>query len=219
MYPAPALAGAARHSVPSRCRSSGACRAPGCTRWTTASSSPWSSTDDGAARPGRRIRDSRRPGVDGDAAGGRPRRPARRHRRTSEVEREPDHPRPSHRAHRAVAGALRGVLPRRPRLRGGVLVEPPCAVHRELVGYPTVDLHAAILRIPGSDVFLELLEYRDVDADPSTAATPTRAPRTSPSPSTTSTGCTPSSRRRGSPASRRRSRRRSVRTRAAGRCT
>jgi lactoylglutathione lyase len=33
----------------------------------------------------------------------------------------------------------------------------------ELVGYPTVDLHAAILRIPGSDVFLELLEYRGVD--------------------------------------------------------
>lgn len=33
----------------------------------------------------------------------------------------------------------------------------------ELVGYPTVDLHSAILRIPGSDVFLELLEYRDVN--------------------------------------------------------
>jgi catechol 2,3-dioxygenase-like lactoylglutathione lyase family enzyme len=32
----------------------------------------------------------------------------------------------------------------------------------ELVGYPKVDLHAAILRIPGSDVFLELLEYRGV---------------------------------------------------------
>lgn len=37
----------------------------------------------------------------------------------------------------------------------------------ELVGCPTVDLHSAILRIPGSDVFLELLEYRDVtDAQP-----------------------------------------------------
>lgn len=35
----------------------------------------------------------------------------------------------------------------------------------ELVGYPTVDLHSAILRIPGSDVFLELLEYRNVKAD------------------------------------------------------
>jgi catechol 2,3-dioxygenase-like lactoylglutathione lyase family enzyme len=35
----------------------------------------------------------------------------------------------------------------------------------ELVGYPSVDLHAVILRIPGSEVFLELLEYREVDAD------------------------------------------------------
>ena len=34
----------------------------------------------------------------------------------------------------------------------------------ELVGYPTVDLHTVILRIPGSEVFLELLEYRGVDA-------------------------------------------------------
>ncbi len=34
----------------------------------------------------------------------------------------------------------------------------------ELVGYPTVDLHAAIMRIPGSDVFLELLEYRNVES-------------------------------------------------------
>jgi catechol 2,3-dioxygenase-like lactoylglutathione lyase family enzyme len=32
----------------------------------------------------------------------------------------------------------------------------------ELVGYPAVDLHGAVLRIPGSDVFLELLEYRNV---------------------------------------------------------
>jgi catechol 2,3-dioxygenase-like lactoylglutathione lyase family enzyme len=32
----------------------------------------------------------------------------------------------------------------------------------ELVGYPGVDLHAAILRIPNSDVFLELLEYRGI---------------------------------------------------------
>ena len=31
-----------------------------------------------------------------------------------------------------------------------------------LVGYPTVSLHGAILRIPGSDVFLELLEYRNI---------------------------------------------------------
>jgi lactoylglutathione lyase len=42
----------------------------------------------------------------------------------------------------------------------------------ELVGYPDVDLHAAILRMPGSDTFLELLEYRSVDrqaVDTSTA--------------------------------------------------
>jgi lactoylglutathione lyase len=31
-----------------------------------------------------------------------------------------------------------------------------------LVGYPTVSLHGAILRIPGSEVFLELLEYRNI---------------------------------------------------------
>ena len=33
----------------------------------------------------------------------------------------------------------------------------------ELVGYPEVDLHAAILRMPNSDTFLELLEYRNVE--------------------------------------------------------
>lgn len=33
---------------------------------------------------------------------------------------------------------------------------------REIVGYPEVDLHSAILRIPGSDTFLELLEYRNI---------------------------------------------------------
>lgn len=36
----------------------------------------------------------------------------------------------------------------------------------ELVGYPDVDLHAAILRLPNSEVFLELLEYRDVERTP-----------------------------------------------------
>lgn len=42
----------------------------------------------------------------------------------------------------------------------------------ELVGYPDVDLHAAILRMPNSDTYLELLEYRNVDkaaVDTSTA--------------------------------------------------
>ena len=32
----------------------------------------------------------------------------------------------------------------------------------ELLGYPDVDLHAVILRLPNSDVFLELLEYRGI---------------------------------------------------------
>jgi lactoylglutathione lyase len=33
----------------------------------------------------------------------------------------------------------------------------------ELVGYPDVDLHAAVVKPPNSDVFLELLEYRNVN--------------------------------------------------------
>ncbi len=41
---------------------------------------------------------------------------------------------------------------------------PQAPYIRELVGYPDVDLHAAVLRIPGSDVFLELLEYRNIPA-------------------------------------------------------
>lgn len=41
----------------------------------------------------------------------------------------------------------------------------------ELVGYPEVDLHAAILRMPNSDVFLELLEYRNVERMPVDTAT------------------------------------------------
>lgn len=36
----------------------------------------------------------------------------------------------------------------------------------ELVGYPDVDLHSAILRMPNSEVFLELLEYRNVERTP-----------------------------------------------------
>src|SRR5690606_34614635 len=39
---------------------------------------------------------------------------------------------------------------------------PQAAYLGELVGYPTVDMHAAILRVPGTDVFLELLEYRNI---------------------------------------------------------
>lgn len=36
----------------------------------------------------------------------------------------------------------------------------------ELVGYPGVDLHSAIIRMPDSDVFLELLEYGNVAGEP-----------------------------------------------------
>jgi len=39
---------------------------------------------------------------------------------------------------------------------------PKAPYIRELVGYPEVDLHAAILAIPNSTVFLELLEYRGI---------------------------------------------------------
>lgn len=43
---------------------------------------------------------------------------------------------------------------------------PQAAYIRELVGYPDADIHAAILRLPGSDVFLELMEYRNVERTP-----------------------------------------------------
>jgi lactoylglutathione lyase len=43
---------------------------------------------------------------------------------------------------------------------------PQAAYIGELVGYPDVDLHAAILRLPNSDMFLELLEYRNVERSP-----------------------------------------------------
>jgi catechol 2,3-dioxygenase-like lactoylglutathione lyase family enzyme len=39
---------------------------------------------------------------------------------------------------------------------------PDAPYIRELVGYPTVDIHGAILRVPGTDMFLELLEYNNV---------------------------------------------------------
>ncbi len=35
---------------------------------------------------------------------------------------------------------------------------------RELVGYPTVEMHAAVLRHDACDVFLELLEYRNISS-------------------------------------------------------
>lgn len=43
----------------------------------------------------------------------------------------------------------------------------------ELVGHPDVDLHAAVVRPPNSDVFLELLEYRNVKQAAADARTAT----------------------------------------------
>ncbi len=43
---------------------------------------------------------------------------------------------------------------------------PQAAYIRELVGYPEADIHAAVLRLPGTDVVLELLDYRNVDRTP-----------------------------------------------------
>lgn len=40
---------------------------------------------------------------------------------------------------------------------------PQASYIAELVGYPSVDLHGAILRLPGTDVCLELLEYRNIE--------------------------------------------------------
>ena len=37
---------------------------------------------------------------------------------------------------------------------------------RTIVGYPDADIHAAILLMPGSDYFLEILEYRNVEKTP-----------------------------------------------------
>jgi len=49
---------------------------------------------------------------------------------------------------------------------------PQAEYIRELVGYPDADIHAVILRLPATDVALELLEYRNVEreaVDPRTA--------------------------------------------------
>lgn len=43
---------------------------------------------------------------------------------------------------------------------------------RELVGYPGVELHVAVFRLPASDAYLEVLEYKNVQrtaVDPATA--------------------------------------------------
>lgn len=43
---------------------------------------------------------------------------------------------------------------------------PQAQYIRTIVGYPDADIHAAILRMPDSDVFLEILEYRNVEKQP-----------------------------------------------------
>jgi lactoylglutathione lyase len=37
---------------------------------------------------------------------------------------------------------------------------------RTMTGYPGADIHSAILRMPGMDYYLEILEYRDVEKTP-----------------------------------------------------
>jgi lactoylglutathione lyase len=53
---------------------------------------------------------------------------------------------------------------------------PQAEYIRTIVGYPGADIHAAVLRMPGSDTFLELLELREVEGhavDPSSGNTGT----------------------------------------------
>jgi len=37
---------------------------------------------------------------------------------------------------------------------------------RQIVGYPEAELHQALLRVPGSDHYLELIDYRGVERTP-----------------------------------------------------
>jgi lactoylglutathione lyase len=48
---------------------------------------------------------------------------------------------------------------------------PQAEYIRTITGAPGADIHAAILRMPGSDYFLEILEYRDIDKHPVDTAT------------------------------------------------
>jgi lactoylglutathione lyase len=43
---------------------------------------------------------------------------------------------------------------------------PQAEYIRTIVGYPDADIHAAVLRMPSSEVFLEILEYRNVEKAP-----------------------------------------------------
>lgn len=53
---------------------------------------------------------------------------------------------------------------------------PQAEYIRTIVGYPDADIHAVVLRMPGSDFYLELLELRDVEGhavDPASGNTGT----------------------------------------------
>ena len=68
---------------------------------------------------------------------------------------------------------------------------PQAEYIRTIVGYPEADIHAVVLRMPGSDYFLELLEFRERRRPPGRAEL--RQPRerpTSPSSPTTVTAST-----------------------------
>jgi len=43
---------------------------------------------------------------------------------------------------------------------------PQAEYIRTITGYPEADIHAAVLKMPGADVFLEILEYRNVEKAP-----------------------------------------------------
>jgi len=43
---------------------------------------------------------------------------------------------------------------------------PQAQYIRTVTGYPEADIHAAILKLPGADVYLEILEYRNVEKAP-----------------------------------------------------
>lgn len=43
---------------------------------------------------------------------------------------------------------------------------------RQMVGYPTAELHQAMLRFPGAEQCLELIDYRGVDRHPVDASPP-----------------------------------------------
>jgi lactoylglutathione lyase len=43
---------------------------------------------------------------------------------------------------------------------------PQAEYIRTITGYPDADIHAAVLRMPGAEVYLEILEYRNVEKAP-----------------------------------------------------